>query len=303
MTKKIDTPNTFSEGSFFEYLPEEGLAEIAKRFKTVTVPKGTVLFRQGEPGQSFYIIRSGKVKAFRKDEEGVETDLAELGPGDSFGELALLTGTPRSASAETVEETVLNVLPKEYFDQVLKDYPLVALSFVRVIGKMLLQDWSKLEQDTQLLYKPPRLSWLDFLLIFIMVLICGFTYNFVNPQGIRLVPQSWSEEPVASVPPVAALEKYRKGDMIVVDARPTGFFSQEHIKGAVNIPMELFDIVYLLELEQTDRAKEILVYGRTISSLYDEHVARKLLLRGHRHVAILAGGLAGWKSKGFPIEP
>lgn len=303
MTKRIDPPSAFSEGSFFEYLPEEKLAEIAKLFRTVTAPKGTVLFREGEPGNSFYIIRSGKIKAFRRDEEGVETDLAELGPGDSFGEIALLTGGPRSASAETLEDTVLNVLPKEYFDQVLKDYPVVALSFVKVISKMLLQDWSKLEQDTQLLYKPPRLSWLDFLLIFIMVLICGFTFNFVNPQGIRLVPQSWSEEPVASIPPSAAFEKYRKGEVVVVDARPMGFFSQEHIKGAVNVPLELFDIVYLLELDQTDRAKEILVYGRTISSLYDEQVARKLQLRGHAHVAILAGGLPGWKNKGFPVEP
>jgi rhodanese-related sulfurtransferase len=303
MSKKTETPSSFSEGSFFEYLPEEKLAEIAKLFKMVTVPRGTVLFRQGEPGNSFYIIRSGKVKAFRKDEEGVETDLAELGPGDSFGEIALLTGKPRSASAETLEETVLNVLPKEYFDQVLKDYPVVALSFVKVISNMLLQDWSKLEQDTQLLYKPQRLSWLDFFLIFIVVLICGFTYNFVNPQGIRLVPQSWSEEPVASVPPAAAIEKYQKGEVIVVDARPTGFYAQEHIKGALSIPLEVFDIVYLLELEPEERAKEVLVYGRTISSLYDEQVARKLQLRGHKHVAILAGGLPAWKKKGFPVEP
>lgn len=303
MSKQTDSPRTFSEGSFFEYLPEEKLAEIAKLFKTVTAPKGTVLFRQGEPGQSFYIIRSGKVRAFRRDEEGVETDLAELGPGDSFGEIALLTGGPRTASVETLEDTVLNVLPKEYFDQVLKDYPVVALSFARVISKMLLQDWSKLEKDTQLLYKPPRLSWFDFFLIFIMVLICGFTFNFVNPQGIRLLPLSWSEEPVASVPPTAAFEKYRKGEVVVVDARPTGFYTEEHIKGAVNVPLELFDIVYLLELDQTDRAKEILVYGRTISSLYDEQVARKLQLRGHSRVAILAGGLSAWKNKGFPVEP
>ena len=103
MSKKTDTPSTFSEGSFFEYLPEEELAEIAKRFKTVTVPKGTVLFRQGEPANCFYIIRSGKVKAFRKDEEGIETDLAELSRGDSFGEMALLTGRPRSASTRSLQ--------------------------------------------------------------------------------------------------------------------------------------------------------------------------------------------------------
>ena len=53
----------------------------------------------------------------------METELGVLGPGDGFGEYALLAGIPRSASAETLEETVVSVLPKKQFDQILKEYP------------------------------------------------------------------------------------------------------------------------------------------------------------------------------------
>ena len=79
--------------------------------------------------------------------------------------------------------------------------------------------------------------------------------------------------------------------------------SQEHIAGAVNVPSDLFDLVYLMDLSHTDKEKEIIVYGRTISSLYDEQVASKLRLRGHKNVSTLAGGMSAWEKKGYPVEP
>ena len=112
-------------------------------------------------------------------------------------------------------------------------------------------------------------------------------FNLSNPNGISLVPQSWSDEPVAKVDLSSAMAKHAKGEALFVDARPANFYEQEHIKGAVNIPLPLFDIVYLMELGEEERSKEIIVYGRNISSLYDEHVARKLRLRGHENVLVV----------------
>jgi rhodanese-related sulfurtransferase len=297
-------PQTNPSGrTFFDYMPKEKLAEIARVAQNKVMPAGTVIFRQGDPGESFYVIRSGKVRAYRENEEGVITDLAVLGPGDGFGELNLLTGGPRVASVECVEETMLSVISKEQFDQILKEYPLVALSFVRDVANVLLQVGTKLEQETQLQFKAAKISWRDFVLIFGVILLCGFFVNFSNPQGIPLLPHIRSGEPLATVPPSLVFIKYAKQQALFVDARPTDFYNQQHIKGALNIPLDLFDIVYLMELSEVDKSKEIIVYGRTLSSLYDEQVAGKLMLRGHKNVALLAGGLSAWVKSRYPVEP
>jgi rhodanese-related sulfurtransferase len=302
MAQIRNTENKLAERSFFDYLPKEELAEIVKTIHTLVLPPGTVVFRQGDPADSFYFIRSGKIRAFRRDENGVETELGVLGPGDGFGEVALLTGIPRTADAATMEETVLSVLDKKQFDHILKNYPLVALSFLKHMTKLLLQDWGKLEEETKEHYQAPRITWLDFVLIFGVTIICALLFNFANPQGARL-GQTWSEDPIAAITPTDANQKYNKGAVLFVDARPSNFYDQEHIKGALSLPSDLFDIAYLMGLERIDRSQEIVVYGRTISSLYDEQVADKLRLRGHTNVSILAGDLSAWKKKGYPIEP
>lgn len=287
----------------YDYSPEEKLAEISRGAATKVVPAGTILFRQGDQGDRMYIIRYGRVRAFRVDEYGIETDLAELGPGDSFGEIPLLTGRPRAASVETLEETCLSVLNKEQIDQILKDYPLIALSFFKQMSKLVLQDWSKLQKEARRQYRAPRMSWLDFFGLFVLTLLCGLFFNISNPNGISLVPDSWPDEPIATVVPSVAREKQEKGEALFVDARPNGFFKQQHIKGAINIPLSLFDIMYVMELGEADKSQEIIVYGRTISSRYDERLARKLVYRGHTAVSMLAGGLSTWKKKGYPTEP
>lgn len=69
------------------------------------------------------------------------------------------------------------------------------------------------------------------------------------------------------------------------------------------MPQAFFDIIYMMELSEEDMDRGIIVYGRNISGLYDEEVARKLMLRGHKHITILEGGLSAWKKKGLPLEP
>ena len=107
--------------------------------------------------------------------------------------MTVLVNSPCSAGVrgqprhETLEETVVSVLPKKQFDQILKDYPIVALCFVKNITKLLLQDWGKLEEETKEHYQAPRITWLDFVLIFGVTIICALLFNFANPQGLRLI--------------------------------------------------------------------------------------------------------------------
>jgi rhodanese-related sulfurtransferase len=69
------------------------------------------------------------------------------------------------------------------------------------------------------------------------------------------------------------------------------------------MPLALFDLVYMMTLAEENKSKKIIVYGGTISRLYDLEVANKLILRGYKNTRVLEGGLSEWEKKGYPVEP
>ncbi len=295
--------SSLSESPLFADISEEKLAEVGKIVQREVVPAQTIIFRQADPADNFYIITSGKVRVFRKGKEGVETDLSQLGPGDSFGEMALLTGKARSAHVEAVDETHLLVLAEDQFDRVLENHPDVSLAFIKQMSGWLLRDELMIEKEVERQFRTPALSWFDFIVILVVSLLCGITFNISNPNGIKLLPISWAGEPISRASPSMAMAKHREGKALFLDARPPSFYEQGHIEGAVNVPLALFDIMYMMELSDVDKLRDIVVYGRTISSLYDEHVARKLILRGHKSTMILKDGLSAWEKKGYSVMP
>ncbi|MBI4775122.1 MAG: rhodanese-like domain-containing protein, partial [Deltaproteobacteria bacterium] len=125
--------------------------------------------------------------------------------------------------------------------------------------------------------------------------------NLSNPSGLTLTPESWSGEALSRISPEEAHALWDTGEAVFVDARPEYFFEEEHIEKALNIPMTIFDIAYMMGLSQVDPEKPIVVYGSTVSRLYDDSVARQLILRGHTNVKLLKGGLSAWKKNGFAV--
>ncbi|MBB6729299.1 Crp/Fnr family transcriptional regulator [Cohnella zeiphila] len=99
----------------FDSLSEEQLEQVLKISQRRAFPPGTVLFGEKEPGTAFYIVLSGSIKLFTRSAAGEEKVLSVAGPGDSFGELALLDGGPRSASAQTLEPSLLLEISSEPF--------------------------------------------------------------------------------------------------------------------------------------------------------------------------------------------
>jgi CRP-like cAMP-binding protein len=85
--------------------------------------KGEVIFHQGDPGDSLHIIESGSVKIALPSPEGAEAIIATLRRGDFFGELALLDGAPRSATAASLERTDTLVLSREQFHSLIETAP------------------------------------------------------------------------------------------------------------------------------------------------------------------------------------
>ncbi|MCU0595105.1 MAG: cyclic nucleotide-binding domain-containing protein, partial [Desulfobacterota bacterium] len=259
MSDNESKKDDFSGSGVFGELPKEKWEELTHAVEKLTVAPRRMIFRQGDPGDCFYIITSGKVRVFRKDKDGLETQLSVLGAGESFGEMALLTGEARSANVETLEETGFMVLSKEQFERILKDYPNLSLAFVKQMSGWLLRDERVIEKEAQQQYRAPRMSWFDFVLIIGVSLILMYVFNQSNPNGIPLFPKLPDKSAFTLIAPAAAMEEMKKGQTIVIDAGPANFYDQKHIKGAINMPLALFDIVYMMTFSgEEEKEKKII---------------------------------------------
>jgi rhodanese-related sulfurtransferase len=168
--------------------------------------------------------------------------------------------------------------------------------------RWLLKDQEIIEEEANMVFKAPRVSLFDFLLVIGVSVLLAIIFNIYNPYGIPLVPERPDAESISSISASAAMEDYRQGQTFIVDAMPKNFYQKRHIKGAVNMPMAFFDIVYLMNFSEENKAQKIVVYGNTISRPYDLEIASKLLLRGYSDVKLMDGGLRAWDAKGYPVE-
>jgi CRP-like cAMP-binding protein/rhodanese-related sulfurtransferase len=456
-----------AQSHLFKSLPWEKLADIRNASLSKIFQPHELIFNQEEPGDSFYIIHYGKVRIYRKTSSDITQELATLGPGESFGELSLITGEPRFGYAEALEETEITIIRKDLFEQLLKEYPHIVSTLIKkvsgwlyssnrqcdceadrqymetqalmnkldklymasswlhsnldfntvlsdltdtiisligaksiaifLVGKLgdelvpvksadmdlnsipkvkigsgilgeaaktgkqyiveslpetafyadvnkplaciplkikdhvigLIAIYSlyikksaftqKDRENFQLLAhhaaiaiftsraysiekKTRNLSRYHFLIILGISLVFSIVYNLSNPHGIKLLPASLFAEHIPATDVITARDKQLHGKVIFVDAMPANFYEQEHIKGAMNIPLSLFDVMYEMDLSGTEKDVEIIVYGRTISHHYDKELAMRLILLGHKNTTILEGGLSLWKKSDFPVE-
>lgn len=146
-------------------------------------------------------------------------------------------------------------------------------------------------------------SWADFVFLLAVSIAVGFLFNWANPAGVAVTPAHWSRPASRSVAPEQTRALVEAGQAVLIDARPQENFNQKHIAGAINLTPALFDFVYGMRLAKTDPQKPIIVYGRTISRVYDEEVAGLLAKRGHKDVLLLVGGLGEWQNLGYPVRP
>jgi CRP/FNR family cyclic AMP-dependent transcriptional regulator len=96
----------------FQHLGRVDLAQIAQVAKAKRVPAHTIVFFEGNRADAFFIVRSGSLKVFQTADDGRVKILGTIGPGETFGELAMLDGQPRSASVETIGASELLVIAR-----------------------------------------------------------------------------------------------------------------------------------------------------------------------------------------------
>ncbi len=127
------------------------LKPLLKKFGR-SFPAGTVLFREGDEGSDMYIIQSGLVRITRRV-GGQEVELAVLPAGEFFGEMAIVNNRPRSATATTVEESVLLVIDGQTFEAMIRGSAEIAVRMIKKLTARLEQADRQIEM---LLYREPN---------------------------------------------------------------------------------------------------------------------------------------------------
>jgi CRP/FNR family transcriptional regulator, cyclic AMP receptor protein len=120
----------------FSELSKRDLGRVGKLMVSRPVKAGEVIIKQGDQAAGFFIISSGKVEVVH--EAGGQSDrLAELGPGDFFGEMALFEGFPRNATVRALEDTECLAMTRWDFTAEMKNHPEIAVGMVPVLVRRL----------------------------------------------------------------------------------------------------------------------------------------------------------------------
>jgi uncharacterized membrane protein len=125
--------------ALFKDLSPEALKKMSSLLENVNFKTGDVVFHEHEKGNALYVVHSGKVRIWVHDEDSKDVTLAELAPGDFFGEMSVLDGGERSANATVVEPALLHRLSRKDFEEFLLAHPEAALEVIRGITTRLRQ--------------------------------------------------------------------------------------------------------------------------------------------------------------------
>ena len=132
--RKDDTRNLLADIQLFEGLTAVQLDWVAKRAHRRAFPAGTNVLMAEQPGEAVYIILHGTVKIHMEQGDGRDVILSLLGAGDLLGEMSLIDSVGRSASAVTLENSLMLWMDKDTFNQLLDEFPPVARNLVRILS-------------------------------------------------------------------------------------------------------------------------------------------------------------------------
>jgi CRP-like cAMP-binding protein len=152
------TPDLIVErNSLFRGLPRETRARIVALAVRRVYEEGAVIFMRGDPGDSLCGVATGRVRISTSGPGGKEVFLNIMEPGDAFGEIALLDGSPRTATATAMARTELIVIPRDAFSALVQSQPQLASHLIQLLCKRV--RWTaELMEDTALLSVPARLA-------------------------------------------------------------------------------------------------------------------------------------------------
>ncbi len=122
---------------FFALLDDQERATLAERIDEVSFPAGHTLFNRGDPGDSLYVVLSGVVEMWFKNDTGDRIVLETARAGDFFGEISLLDGGPRNTAALVNEDATMLVVDRGDLDEFFRLRPAAALDLLAATGRRL----------------------------------------------------------------------------------------------------------------------------------------------------------------------
>lgn len=141
----------------FRRLPAASLERVAALATQRHYRAGEIVFSQGDAGDALYAVVAGRIRISAGTADGREMSLNIMEPGDTFGEIALLDGGSRTATATATESSELVAIRRDHFFALLEREPRVALELLKLCGERL--RWtSDLVEDAALLDAPARLA-------------------------------------------------------------------------------------------------------------------------------------------------
>jgi len=135
---------TLKQVELFSQMTEEELAALAERLRFSPFAKGEIISRQGATAHWLYIIIRGEAEVYLETPDGGKRVLRDLGKGNFFGEMGLMTGAPRSATVVAKNDVECYRLDKEMFEEILRERPSIAVEISQVLAVR------KAEQDSMI---------------------------------------------------------------------------------------------------------------------------------------------------------
>jgi CRP/FNR family transcriptional regulator len=128
------------------------LAEDLLAVADVTVPRsfaaGEIVFREGDPGDTCYVVRRGQIRAIREHSDGRSITLATFGPGDIFGELAMFGDERRSATIEAIQDSEAAAILGSDMRRLLRDHPDIAVKLLGALSRRLRETNERLARQS-----------------------------------------------------------------------------------------------------------------------------------------------------------
>ncbi len=129
----VDPAAVLKATALFGALDSEALDNLVTQVERVQVVGGEILMSEGEPGHCLYVVASGRLAVLVRNADGAEVSVAEIARGETVGEMALLSGSPRSATVRALRDSLLLRFSKASFDLMLERHPRTTMQLARLI--------------------------------------------------------------------------------------------------------------------------------------------------------------------------
>ena len=126
-----------ARAGIFQGVSPDAVAALVRQLEPVTFRRPEVVFSEGEPGDTLYIITAGKVKIGRKSVDGRDSLITLMGPSDMFGELAIFDPGPRTSTVTALTEVKAVMMSRSVLRSWIADRPEIAEQLLRVLARRL----------------------------------------------------------------------------------------------------------------------------------------------------------------------